>query len=331
MLAAVGSREFYFHSVELYGRPASLTADRRTTNLDLAEHFGRVVDSVAGRAAIPSPLDELVYAADDVVPLLAERFARFFPGLGVRVELVDDIAAKAAAGVDGVRIKRGVRFSRRDLAQLEYHEGHVHVATALNGRAQPTMSFTGYPSPRTTATQEGLAVLTEFLTQSTSIERMRRLADRTMAIKMAEEGADFCQLYQFFLARGHDELAAYDCARRVCRGGLLTGGAPFTKDVCYLDGLLRVTNFLRVALVKGHLEYVQLFFSGKIDVEDVPLFGRLMREGIVRAPDYMPEWARDLSYLTAFMSFSAFLGEVDLTTERRRYEDLIARAEAEMP
>ena len=143
------------------------------------------------------------------------------------------------------------------------------------------MSFIGYPSPRTTGTQEGLAVLTEFLTQSMSLERMRRLADRTLAIKMAEDGADFCELYQFFLAHGHDESAAYDCARRVCRGGLVEGGAPFTKDVCYLDGLLRVTNFLRVALVKGHLDYVPLFFAGKIDVEDVPLFGRLMREGIV--------------------------------------------------
>jgi hypothetical protein len=176
-----------------------------------------------------------------------------------------------------------------------------------------------------------LAVLTEFLTQSMSLERMRRLADRTLAIKMAEEGADFCELYRFFLTHGHDESAAYDCARRVCRGGLVEGGAPFTKDVCYLDGLLRVTNFLRVALVKGHLEYVPLFFVGKIDVEDVPLFGRLVREGIAVAPDYLPDWARDLSYLTAFMSYAAFLGECDLVAERRRYEDLIGRAEDEMP
>src|SRR6185503_5783643 len=80
MLASVGTRDFYHHSVELYGRPASLTADRRTTNLDLAEHFSRVVDGVAGRAAIPSPQDEQVLSAEDVAPVLAERFAKFFPG-----------------------------------------------------------------------------------------------------------------------------------------------------------------------------------------------------------------------------------------------------------
>jgi uncharacterized protein (TIGR02421 family) len=330
MLAAVGTRDFYHHSVELYGRPASLTPDRRTTNLDLAQHFNQVVEGVAGRAPIHSPQDEPAYTAEEAAPLLAAEFGRFFPGRDVSVQVVDGIAAKAAAGVDGVRIKRGVRLSRRDLAQLACHEGQVHVATALNGRAQPLMPFIGYPSPRTTATQEGLAVLTEFLTQSTGIDRMRRLADRTLAIRMAEEGADFLQLYQFFLARGNDESAAYDGARRVCRGGLVDGGAPFTKDVCYLDGLLRVTNFLRVALVHGHMDYVPLFFVGKIGVEDVPLFGRLLREGLLRPPDYLPEWARDVSYLTAFMSYSAFLGECDLVAERRRFEDLMARAEGEI-
>jgi len=331
MLGAAGTRDFYHHSVELYGRPGSLTADRRTTNLDLAQHFRRVVDGVAGRTAIPSPQDELIYTSEEVVPLLAHRFSRFFPDQSIRVELVDGIAAKAVAGVDAVRIKRGVRFSERDLAQLAFHEGQVHVATALNGRAQPMMPFIGYPSPRTTGTQEGLAVLTEFLTQSTSIDRLRRLADRTLAIKMAEDGADFRDVYRFFLEQEIDRSSAYDNARRVFRGGLVTGGAPFTKDVCYLDGLLRVTNFLRVALVKGNSGAAPLFFVGKIAVEDVPLFGRLQREGLVRAPNHLPDWARDLSYLTAFMSYAAFLSECDLEAESRLYDDLTARAEDEMP
>ena len=330
MLSAVGTKDFYFHSVEIYGRPASLTADRRTTNLDLAQHFSETIDGLAGAAAIPSPADEQTLSAEDIAPELARRFQSFFPDTPIKVEIVDDIAAKAVAGVGGVRLQRGARFAPRDVAQLEFHEGHVHVATALNGRAQPLMPFVGYPSPRTTATQEGLAVLTEFMTQSTSIERMRRLSDRTLAIKMAEEGADFLELYRFFVSHGHDEGAAYDCARRVCRGGLVAGGAPFTKDVCYLDGLLRVTNFMRVALVKGHVELVRLFFAGKIGLDDVPLFGRLLREGLVKEPRYLPPWAQDLSYLTAFMSYSAFLGDCDLSVERRRYEDLIAHAEDDL-
>jgi hypothetical protein len=187
--------------------------------------------------------------------------------------------------------------------------------------------FVGSPSPRTTSTQEGLAVLTEFLTRSTSLPRIRRLSDRTLAIKMAEDGADFLELYRFFQGRGNDEETAFDNARRVCRGGLVEGGAPFTKDVCYLDGLLRVTNFLRIALVKGQTEFVRLLFAGKLAVEDVPLFGRLLREGLVREPLFVPAWAQDLAYLTAYMAYSAFLGEGDLSAERRRYDDQCHRAE----
>jgi hypothetical protein len=62
-------------------------------------------------------------------------------------------------------------------------------------------------------------------------------------------------------------------------------------------------------------------------VEDVPLFGRLLREGLVKEPQFLPAWAQDLAYLTAFMAYSAFLGECDMSAERRRYEDQVHRAE----
>ncbi|HEX2657542.1 MAG TPA: tyrosine/phenylalanine carboxypeptidase domain-containing protein, partial [Polyangia bacterium] len=214
MLGTVGTKDFYFHSSELYGRPGSLSFDRKTTNLDLAQHFTQVVDSVAGHARLPSPMDDEVMSAEEVVPELQRRFAESFPGRGIRVEVVDGMVAKAAARVDVVQVKRGARFSRRDLLLLEHHEGDVHLATAINGRAQPVMPFVGFPSPRTTGTQEGLAVLTEFFTQSTSVDRLRRLADRTLAIKMAEDGASFVDLYRAFQGRGYDERAAFDLARR---------------------------------------------------------------------------------------------------------------------
>jgi uncharacterized protein (TIGR02421 family) len=323
MLGAVGTKQFYFHSVELYGRPASLSSDRRTTNLDLARHFDQVI------AGFSPPLEEVdlpAISAEEAVVLLGQRFEEFF-GQKIRVVLVDGGVAKASASAEEIKIKRGARFSARDLRQIEFHEGQVHVATALNGRAQPLCPFIGVPAPRTTNTQEGLAVLTEFLTRSTSLPRLRRLCDRTLGTQMAEEGADFLDLYRFFQGRGHDDATAYDSARRVCRGGLVEGGAPFTKDVCYLDGLLRVTNFLRIALVKGHSGFARLLFAGKLAVEDVPLFDRLRREGLVKEPLFLPAWAQDLSYLTAFMGYAAFLGEVDLLAERRRYEDQLSRAE----
>jgi hypothetical protein len=50
----------------------------------------------------------------------------------------------------------------------------------------------------------------------------------------------------------------------------------------------------------------------------------------VTEPIYLPAWAKDLSYLTAFMSYAAFLGRSDLAAEQRRMEDQIAAAEADL-
>jgi uncharacterized protein (TIGR02421 family) len=327
MLMSIGSRDFYHHSVELFGRPGSLSSDKRTTNLDLARHFEQVI---AGYAPPLSVMDQPTLDAEEAAECLRARFATFFVDHSVKVRVVDHLAASASSTAAEVRLKCDARFSPRDLRQIEYHEGQVHMATTLNGRAQPVIPFIGAPSPRASRTQEGLAVFTEFITGSTSLSRVRRLCDRTLAIHMAEEGADFLDLYRFFRDRGPDEHTAFDCARRIMRGGLVEGGAPFTKDGCYLDGLLRVTNFLRIALVKGQSQLVRMLFVGKLSIDDTPLFDRLLREGLVNEPIYMPAWAKDLSFLTAFMSYTAFLGRSDLGAEQRRMEDQIARAEAEL-
>jgi uncharacterized protein (TIGR02421 family) len=327
MLMAVGTKDFYFHSVELYGRPASLSSDRRTTNLGLARHFEQVV---AGFSPPLEEEDQPCFSAEQAVPLLSARFESFFPGRQIRVVIVDGQAASATASADEIKLKRTARFSPRDLRQIEFHEGQVHVATALNGRAQPVLVFLGVPTARTTSTQEGLAVLTEFLTRSTSLQRVRRIADRVLAIESAEEGASFLDVFRFFHDRGYEDSAAFDGARRVFRGGILEGGAPFTKDVCYLDGLLRVTNFLRIALTRGQSSFARWLFGGKLAVEDVPLFDRLVREGLAAEPRYVATWARDLSYLTAYMSYAAFLSECDLSVERRRLEDALARVEGDL-
>jgi uncharacterized protein (TIGR02421 family) len=327
MLMSIGSRDFYHHSVELYGRPNSLSSDKRTTNLDLARHFEQVV---AGYSPPLSVVDQPTLGAEEAAECLRGRFATFFTDHPVKVRVVDHLAASASSTAAEVRLKCDARFSPRDLRQIECHEGQVHMATTLNGRVQPVIPFIGAPSPRSTRTQEGLAVFTEFITGSTSLPRVRRLCDRTLAIHMAEEGASFLDLFRFFRDRGHDEHTSFDCARRVMRGGLMEGGAPFTKDGCYLDGLLRVTNFLRIALVKGQSQLVRMLFVGKLAVDDTPLFDRLAREGLVNEPIYLPAWAKDLSYLTAFMSYAAFLGRSDLGAEQRRMEDQIARAEADL-
>jgi uncharacterized protein (TIGR02421 family) len=327
MLAAVGTRAFHKLSRELYGHPNSPTADGKTTNLALARHFDAMINQYADHHIARGEIPTL--SAQEVAEELGRRFARRFAPHPIRVEVDDTIAANAVAGADVVRIKKGARFTERDILQLEHHEGSVHVATTLNGRSQPILPLLGLGAPRTTNTQEGLAIFTEFISQAVDLERVRRLTDRILAIELSEQGADFIDLYRFFLEHDHPEEQAFDCARRVVRGGLIEGGAPFTKDVCYLDGLLRVSNFLRVAIAKGHPAYVPLLFVGKLDLDDIPLVAHLHKEGIVESPRFLPGWASDLGFLTAYMSYSAFLNETDLTAEHVYYDGIIERAAAD--
>jgi uncharacterized protein (TIGR02421 family) len=324
MLLSIGTRDFHHCSVELYGRPRGLSSDRQTTDLDLARYFEGVI---AGFSPSPSADDEATWDAEQAADYLRARFATFFAAQPVKVRLVDRLAGTASSTGAEIRLRRDARYSPRDVRQIEVHEGQVHLSTTLNGRAQPVMSFLGMPTPRTARTQEGLAVFTEFITGSTGHVRVRRLCERTFAIDMAEGGASFLDLYRFFREREHDEHTSFDCARRVVRGGLVEGGAPFTKDGCYLDGFLRVTNFLRVALTKGQSRLVRLLFAGKLAVDDLPLCDRLSKEGVLAEPVHLPAWARDLSFLTAFMSYTAFLGRSDLSAEQHRLEDRLGRAE----
>ena len=172
MLLSVGTRDFYFQSVELFGRPASLSSDRQTTNLDLARHFEQVIASFEPPL---SAVDQPTLGAEEAARALRDRFALFFGDHPVKVRVVDRLAASASSSGEEIRLKHDARFSQRDLRQIEFHEGQVHMATTINGRAQPLLPFIGVASPRTTRTQEGLAVLTEFMTGSTSLPRVRRL------------------------------------------------------------------------------------------------------------------------------------------------------------
>src|SRR5690606_25950405 len=145
-------------------------------------------------------------------------------------------------------LRAGASFTDYDRHQLLEHEAFVHSLTALNGREQPVLGSLALASPRTTATQEGLATFAEQITGSIDIERMKRVSLRIEAVAMALDGADFLEVFAYFLEAGQNEVESFSSAQRVFRGVPLTGGAAFTKDTVYLRGLIGVHTFFRWAL-----------------------------------------------------------------------------------
>src|SRR5213079_1569392 len=166
--------------------------------------------------------------------LLSERLADYFgDGSAVRVKLSDGIVADAAAGSDYIKVRGDARFTPREVRLLEVHEGWVHLGTTLNGERQPVCRFLGKGTPAETRTQEGLAVLAELLAGVSHPERLRQVWRRYEAVRMAADGADFREVYRFFLAASDDPHESYQRAQRVFRGSLPAGCGPFTKDACY--------------------------------------------------------------------------------------------------
>jgi len=210
--------------------------------------------------------------------------------------------------------------------QLLQHEAFVHIGTTLNGHAQKQMRLLAAGHPGTTRTQEGLAVFAEIISGAMDPSRMRRLADRVIAIQMAMNGADFVEIFEFFMQRSDDPRQSFENARRVVRGGVASGGAPFTKDIVYLEGLLRVHNFLRVAVQLDRLDCLRLLFCGKLDIEDLPAICVMVQEGLCQFPKFLPPWARDMRFLVSYLAYSAFLNQVNLAKIREHYVDVLSHA-----
>ena len=149
-------------------------------------------------------------------------------------------------------------------------------------------------------------------------ERYIELGERTIAIDMAARGADFLEVYRYLLARFPPPRAA-QMSERVFRGGVLTGGAPFTKDAAYQRGYCRVFNFLRNAAEQRDLDLVRAFLAGKLRVDDAELVRHLIDEGLCVGPEFLPEWFVDIDRLNAICTHSVTMNRFDLPSVTRYY------------
>jgi uncharacterized protein (TIGR02421 family) len=329
MLAARGTASFYAWSRKLYGSPKDKFPDGKSTVRDLGRVLYGILTSVdewSGSMHVTSPAYARTIDAPEAARQLGERLATFFGDAYVRCEADDGILADAAAGSDYVKVRTGAKFNARDIDILEVHEGWVHVATSLNGQAQPVARWLSKGPPRTTAVQEGLAALLEMFTFRTYPRRARRLNDRVLAVDKAEDGASFLEVFEWFRTEGYEEVECFHNTRRIFRGGLVEGGAPFTKDACYCKGIVLNYAFVRSAIQHDRVDLVPFLFVGKVAHEDVPVLARRVSDGVVRPPKYLPPMFRDLNGLAIWMAYSTFFSQLGGEAIAEYYARLFSRA-----
>jgi uncharacterized protein (TIGR02421 family) len=316
LLTHRGTRAFAEISERLYGS-ASDSFHAGDPNLaDLGHMLSDILDNLSHDTIFGR--DDETLDARQVVDQLSARLGQYFQDSAtVRVQISDGIVADAAAGSDYIKIRGNARFTARQVRLLEVHEGWVHLGTTLNGLSQPVCTFLSKGPPSSTITQEGLAVITEIFAFASHPGRVRRLTNRIEGVALAEGGANFLDVYRYFLEEGYDPRESYQHTMRIFRGSLPDGCGPFTKDLCYSKGFVLIYNYIRLAVSRGLVRRVPLLFCGKANLGDIKILGQLVDEGLVTPPRFLPPQFADLHALSAWMCYANFLNRLSL----KRIED----------
>ncbi|MBX2799902.1 MAG: flavohemoglobin expression-modulating QEGLA motif protein [Myxococcales bacterium] len=299
LLRTAGTPRFAEVSLELFGGPEDRIVRGAPSPLEEAEHL---IEAAGSMACDP---EDGTLSAEEAATRLEQMAAPHFDE-PLPVQLDPALGSLAAAGSKRVRLRDGVRYTEAQLEQLLQHEALVHSATKRNGRNQRWLRSLGLSSPRTAATQEGLATLAELITDTIDLLRLKRVALRVKAVHAALQGADFLDVFRLLLEAGQPEVEAYRSTMRVFRGGDVRGGVAFTKDVVYLSGLREVHTFLLAAMREHRHDLPVTLFVGRLTPGDAVALAPLVQSGLLQPPAVVPPWVARRDHLAANLTWTEF-------------------------
>lgn len=271
------------------GRMITLLEDRDTSRFvhESLQLFGDVsgalvaeaydlLEVIDPRSAPDSRVGATAFAeaAEQELALYRSRYEGFAAELEVRSDISDLMVSHGR-----FLIPSNIALRSRRVDPLIQHEIGTHVVTFENARVQPlqllTVGLPGYDE-----TQEGLAVLAEYVTGGLDPQRLRLLAARVVAVAQMLDGAEFMEIFSE-LHDKHDFHArvAWGITVRVARSGGLT------KDVMYLRGISRVLEFV------SEWKTIEPLLLGKLSLDHVPLIEDLKDRGVLRPAWITPRWA----------------------------------------
>ena len=261
LLARVGTPQFLYNSLRYYGEPSSTDI----ANARFILHASELPDYEEPNRDISAE------EAKQAFGVAAEAL-----GLNCQVVLSSRLVAKAM--VDNSRrtvlINRNAQLNKLELDALIHHELGVHMVTTMNAHAQ-SLHILKLGLPGNTYTQEGLAILSEYLSGNINLTRLKQLSLRVLAVEMMVSGMTFHTVFN----RLRDDYAisvddAFGLTTRVFRGG------GFTKDYLYLSGFRDM-----VALYKS--QDISALLVGKTSVEFLDTLNSLIGRGILQKPQHV--------------------------------------------
>ena len=257
---SIGSGDFLYDSLRYYGEPSE--KDLRNAHFVL-----HLPDSLS------SDESETILNATEIEQLLGS----FALERGYDHVLKKDDAMIANALVSGttIKINTNARVNQTEAMALAHHEVGVHLVTTLNGRAQP-LKLLSMGCPLNTMTQEGMAILAEYLAGCLTIKRLKVLALRVLAVDSMLREKNFRTTFLMLKEQyqvGDEQ--AFTITARVFRGG------GFTKDFLYLQGFHQMLNAYESEAHFNHL------LVGKSSIDYLPKISKLIEKGLLIAPKFI--------------------------------------------
>ncbi|WP_370392545.1 flavohemoglobin expression-modulating QEGLA motif protein [uncultured Winogradskyella sp.] len=254
-------RKFYFNSLKSFGTPTE-------RSLENAKFILRFDDSEFNEELLP------MYNAQEARDYFDEFSKRY--DFKYRIKISNNLSAAAMVlnNTQTLVLRKSHKFSLNQLKVLTNHEIGVHMVTTFNGLNQPLKVFSnGFPN--NVETQEGLAVYSEFMSGCLTIERLKELAFRVIAVDSLHKGYTFSDT--FHLLHNQHKLnrdKAFSITLRVHRGG------GFTKDHLYLKGIRNIYKYANSE------EDLGLLLTGKVSQEYVSTIKKLQGLGLALPPKY---------------------------------------------
>lgn len=272
---SIGTPEFLYDSLRYFGEPS----DKDIKNAQFVLHLPDTMEE-----------DEItMVGAQDIRSILSEFAVKHeYPH-----EIIIDPKMMANALVSGLRVKinTNAEVSRVEAHALAHHELGVHLVTTLNARSQ-NLKILSLGCPVNTMTQEGLAILSEYLSGNLTPNRLKNLALRVLAVESMMTTKSFRNTFLLLHEEhGVEAHQAFTITARVFRGG------GYTKDYLYLQGFHQVLN-----AYEQEENFLDLLI-GKTSLDLLPTLSMLVQKGILLPPKHITPAFQSPSKVNEIMKF----------------------------
>ena len=264
LLSTLNTPKFLYNSLRYFGRPSKVDIQNAQYILHLP--------SIPGE-----PKRTPTLGTEQAIQSFKEGLASY--GFKSKIATSNKVIAKVMVlnAKKTIVFRPDAKFTRNEINALVEHEIGVHMVTTMNAGAQPLRIFK-MGLPVNTMTQEGLAVLSEYLSGNISIKRLKKLAHRVIIVDMMCNGANFKECFEFlhnnYVA---DPNEAYAIVTRIFRGG------GFTKDHLYLSGFVQILRFWE----KGH--NLEPLLIGKTSLDFYSTIEEMIDRDLLKAPQYITQ------------------------------------------